>query len=142
MLRPLRWFLAWLFAVLMFVLLRGVVTLVRSSYDWKLWPAIQRAKRNIKKSVRRRVPSAEVWCKQGATRIRPGYLSFLIKTNTDQDRDLLRQDPQIITDFRYALAEAGYPAATDRLPYLSIQSQETVDREYGGRWYDVLDEMP
>jgi hypothetical protein len=133
--------LASLLVAVVLVILLGVVTLIRSTFDWKLWPAIRRARREIKKVARRRVPGAEVFSGQGATAINPGHLSFCIWTGTDKDRDLLRQDPEIHKEFRSALARAGYPTDTDPVVHFGIESQETVDRDYGGSW-DEATRMP
>jgi hypothetical protein len=130
-----------LVAAVILALLLGWQVFIRPIHDWTLWPAIQRAKREIRKAARRRVANSEVLSRQGATRINPGHLGFCIKTNTDQERDLLRQDPQIFKEFRDALIKAGYPTDTYPVVRLGIQSQETVDREYGGSWYEA-EEFP
>jgi len=44
-------------------------------------------------------------------------------------------------EFRDALVKAGYPAETHPVVHFGIQSQETVDRDYGGSWYEAS-EMP
>ena len=46
-----------------------------------------------------------------------------------------------VQDFRDALTTAGYPQETDPVVHFFVQSQETVDREYGGSWYEAA-EMP
>ncbi len=133
--------LGWSAAGIILVLLLGWRVVFTSTYDWRLWPAIQRAKREIRKAAQRRVANADVLSRQGATRISPGHLAFCIKTDTDKERDQLRQDPQIFKEFRDALAKAGYPTDTDPVVRLGIQSQETVDREYGGSWREA-EELP
>jgi len=130
--------LAWFLAALIVIVSLAVVSVIRSTFDWTLWPAIRRAKRNIKAVARRRVATAEVASHQGATRINPGYLSFCIKTQTDRERDILCHDPDIYVQFREALVKAGYPADTRPVVHFGIQSQETVDRDYGGNWYAAL----
>jgi hypothetical protein len=137
MLRLLGWFVI---AIVLLPLL-GVVALIRSTLDWRLWPAIRRARREIRNTARQRVPNAEVSIIQGATAISPGHLSFCIRTDTDKERDLLRQDPEIHKQFRNALVNAGYPTNTVPVVHLDIESQETVDREYGGSWHEPS-EMP
>lgn len=131
--------LGWFFAVITLIFFFGIVTLARSTYDWKLWPAIRRAKQEIKKTARRRIRNAEVLSKQGATKINPGHLSFCVKTDTDKERDVLSRDPEIYRDFRAALATAGYPTDTDPVVRFGIQSQETVDRDYGGNWDEAAE---
>jgi hypothetical protein len=108
--------------------------LIAPHIDWRRWPAIRRARRGIREAVRQQVPDAEVFSYQGATKSNPGHLSFSIRTASDRERDLLRQDPDIHTQFRNALVRAGYPTNTIPVVHFGIESQETVDRDYGGSW--------
>ena len=101
---------------------------------WRRRPAIRRARRGIREVARQRVPNAEVVSFQGATAISPWHLGFCIRTGTDKDRDLLRRDPQIDQQFRNALVRAGYPMNAVLVVPFGIESQETVDRDYGGSW--------
>jgi hypothetical protein len=132
--------LAWFLAAIMLIVLVIFAAVIGPTFDWRLWPAIWRAKRNIKAVARKRVATAEVVSHQGATKISPGNLSFCIRTRTDRERDILCQDPDIHKEFRNALVKAGYPAETHPVVHFGIQSQETVDRDYGGSWY--ASEMP
>jgi hypothetical protein len=127
----------WLVAAVVLVLLLGFARVISTTYAWRLWPAIRRARREIEKAVRQRVPDAEVVSSQGTTAINPGYLHFAIKTKTDRERDLLRQDPNLHKEFRDALARVGYPTNTVPVVHFGIESQETVDRDYGGSWYQA-----
>jgi hypothetical protein len=72
-------------------------------------------------------------------RITPGHLSFCSKTDTDEQRDRLREDPEICQDFYAALARARYPMDTDPVVHIAIESQETVDRDYGGSWFEAAE---
>ena len=75
------------------------------------------------------------------TRIDPRYLTFWIATKTDRERDQLRRDAGLPQELRDALLRAGYlPDAVPMVHFL-IESQETVDRDYGGNWYEAK-EMP
>ena len=65
-----------LVAAVILALLLGWQVFIRPIHDWTLWPAIQRAKREIRKAARRRVANAEVLSRQGATQINPGHLGF------------------------------------------------------------------
>jgi len=107
---------------------------VLNTYDLKLWPAIHRARREVRKIARQRVPNADVFSRQGATAISPGHLSFAIRVDTDKQRSILCEDPEIHKQFRDALVKAGYLTATVPVVHFGIQSQETVDRDYGGSW--------
>jgi hypothetical protein len=130
--------LAWFLIAFVLLLSFGFVKMfILDTYDWMLWPAIRRARREIGKIARQRVPNAEVFSSQGATAINPGHLSFGIRVRTDRERDSLCEDPEINKLFNAALAKAGYPTNTIPVVHFGIQSQETVDREYGGSWYEA-----
>jgi hypothetical protein len=133
--------LAWFLAAIILIVLSIFAAVIRPTFDWRLWPAIWRARLNIKAVARKRVATAEVVSRQGATKISPGHLSFGIRTRTDRERDILCQDPDIHKEFRDALVKAGYPAETHPVVHFGIQSQETVDRDYGCSWYEAS-EMP
>jgi len=106
-------------------------------YDWRLWPIIRRAKRGISAVIKQRNLNAEVFVSQGATAINPRYLSFGIRTRTDKERDALRQDPEIYKEFCDLLLTVGYPQAAIPFVHFGIESQETVDRDYGGSWWEA-----
>jgi hypothetical protein len=91
--------------------------------------------------ARQRVPNAGTFSLQGATAIDPGNVDFWITTATDKERDLLCQDPDIYKEFGNAILRAGFPQDAVSRVHFRIQSQETVDREYGGRWREAT-EMP
>jgi len=141
-------FLAW-FVITGVLLVLGYMLLITGSafgvsvphLAWKRRPAIRRARRGITEVARQRVPNAEVVCFQGASAISPWHLGFCIRTGTDEDRDLLRRDPQIHQEFRNALVRAGYPMNAVLVVPFGIESQETVDRDYGGSW-DKRTETP
>lgn len=110
-------------------------------YDWRLWPAVRRARREIRTIARRRVPHANVFSTMGRATITHGNLWFLIRTDTDKERDILRGDPDVYQQFTDALLSAGYPPNSVPLVHFGIESQETVDRDYGGSWREAS-EMP
>ncbi len=124
----------WLVAAVVIVLMLGFAKTLTNKYDWRLWPAIHRARREIRNIARQRIPNADAFSHQGATAISPGYLSFSIRTATDKERDLLCEDPEIYQQFCDALRRAGYPQDTVPVVHFGIESQETVDRDYGGSW--------
>jgi len=135
---------SWGIVVVLVMLLLGFALMFLDVYSWRLWPAICRARRGIREIVRQRIPHAEVYSSQGATAISSGYLGFCIRTKTDKERDVLRGDPTILRQFQDALVRAGYPQNTnpvDPVVHFTIESQETVDRDYGGSWYEAM-QMP
>lgn len=124
----------WIVAAVLICSLFGFARMFATVYDWRLWPAIRRARREIRDIARQRIPKAEVFSHVGATAMNPGHVAFCITTATDKERDLLCQDPEVYQQFRNALLRAGYPQDTVPVVHFSIESQETVDRDYGGSW--------
>ncbi len=133
--------LGWVLVAGFFLVLGLVVVLFTPIFDWKLWPIIRRARREVMKVARQRVPNAGTFSIQGATATSPRYVNFWITTATDMERDLLRQAPDTYQQFCDALLRAGYPQ--DAVPgvHFRIESQETVDRDYGGSWSEAS-QMP
>jgi hypothetical protein len=131
--------LLWLVAAVLLVLSLGFVKMLTNIYNWRLWPAIRRARREVIKVARQRVPNAGAFSRQGATAINPGYVDFLDYDYTDKERDLLCQDPEIYSQFCNALLKTSYPQDAVSRVHFRIQSQETVDREYGGHWREATE---
>jgi hypothetical protein len=75
---------------------------------------------------------------RGAT---PWHLSFRVATTTDKERDRMRGEPNLYQQFCNALIQAGYPSDVIPSVHFRIESQETVDRDYGGSWQEE-NEMP
>ena len=117
----------------LFFLLR-VLGLIGHRFRGKLWPTIRRAEREVRKLARQRCPNAKVFS-FGATDIDPRHLAIWIKTKTDEERDRLRHDSDLQQQLRDALLQVGYPTAAVPLVGFAFESQETVDRDFGGSWY-------
>ena len=105
---------------------------------WKLSRAVRRARREIEAIARQYCAAARADSFRGAT---PKHLAFRIAVSTDNERDHLRGQRNLYQQFCEALAHAGYPS--DAIPSVRfrIESQETVDRDYGGSWHEER-EMP
>lgn len=69
--------------------------------------------------------------------VRPYRVSAWLGTETDVERDALRDGP-FLADVREILESAGLPCGTARLERTVVQSQETVDRDYEGSWFYAL----
>ena len=104
----------------------------------KFWLAVRRAKREIEAIARHHCPNAEVSSRRGAT---AKHLSFRIAVNTDKERDCMRAEPNLYQQFCNALVRVGYPSEAAPGVRFRIESQETVDRDYGGSWREES-EMP
>jgi hypothetical protein len=101
---------------------------------WDLYPSIIRSRRAIRGILKNRGYSFRVES-FGATSIDPRHLCVCINVNRDAERDLLQEDHELIDQFRQALLESGYPAESVQHVGFSFESQETVDRDFGGNWY-------
>lgn len=107
---------------------------------WLKWFVIRRARRQVEQ-IARQTCAVRVFSRQAASRTAPRRLAIWIATATDKDRDRLLQDSSLHDRLAHALIEVGYPAdAVPRVRFV-VQSQETVDREYGGNWAEAA-EMP
>src|SRR5262245_37730396 len=98
---------------------------------------IHRAERAILALVRARVPGGGVFS-IGAVDIDPRHLAIWIQTDTDAQRDALRQDLGLQAGVRAALREAGYPEAAIGGVGIAVESEETVKRDYGGNWWYAI----
>jgi hypothetical protein len=69
--------------------------------------------------------------------------SFWITVHTDKERDRILNDADLMVRIN-AVFDTGYRAAAEELwkgrdvikeLFISVQSQETVDREFAGQWH-------
>ena len=119
----------------------SIVALMMSYFDWKLWPIIRRARRRVREIARCACPNVKVFSRQAASRQAPRPLTIWIATDTDEQRDRFLQDPSLYSQLSQALIDVGYPAhAVPRVRFV-VQSQQTVNRDYGGSWREAS-EMP
>jgi len=109
---------------------------VLEGFKFKL--ALRRAGQEIEEVARRYCPTAKVVSFSGAT---PARSSFRIAVATDGVRDRMRNGPELYQQFCGALLRAGYPEDAVPFVHFRIESQETVDRDYGGSWAEEA-EMP
>ena len=93
---------------------------------------VVRIERDILALARSRCAGARV-LSFGATHSDLKHLAIWISTPTDADRDALRGDPTFIAALYDALRKASYP--TIEIAGFAFESQETVDRDYGGNWW-------
>lgn len=61
-----------------------------------------------------------------------------LATTTDAQRDALPSKEPLLSAVREAVAEVGYPVAELDNIHSTVQSQETVDRDYKGSWFYAL----
>lgn len=124
----------WIGVTLIMVWLVLLLLLATLASGSMLWLTIYRAKKKIKKLVREVCAHSNLFS-FGATEIDPKYFGIWITTKTDSERDNLRTKPELIDKFRTALLEAGYPREAVPEVGFQFESQETVNRDFGGSWY-------
>lgn len=100
---------------------------------WGNARAIGRARPAIQKLVRKRLPKARVHT-EGKTVMSPSNLSICINVQTDAERNALLKDTVLLGEMRRALWKARYPEDVIQDVGFSIESQETVTRDFGGSW--------
>jgi hypothetical protein len=103
-------------------------------FDWNLWITIRRAKRRIRDLIRIACPEAKVFSRQYPSLDTPQRLNIWVVTKTDKERDRLVEDITLYQRLVDKFIESGYPTnAASHLRFV-IQSQETLNRDYGGSW--------
>jgi len=102
--------------------------------DGPLAPKIAEAAARMVALARETEPSAGIF-HFGAVDIHPKHLAYWITTDTDAQRDRLAADTGMQDEFRRILMRVGYPAEAILDVGFAFQSEETVQRDYGGNWY-------
>ena len=95
------------------------------------------AERAALEAVRKAVPLASGF-HFGAYHIDPQLMAFWIMTETDAERDAVLAEGLADATFRRALGQAGYPRKAIPLITVTAESQETVDRDFGGNWWRAV----
>ncbi len=96
----------------------------------KIW----KARRLVASTARERGEVTRVFS-FGAFYIAPRHLAVVIVTPTDAERDKLTGQEDLIPNFRAIFSRVGYPSEAIPLIAFVFESQETVDRDYGGNWF-------
>jgi hypothetical protein len=100
---------------------------------------IRRAKREIVRLLSQRLPNARVISTPAASLTKIERMSYVIATDTDRQAESLRQDyPTLYSLLCEAMKRVGYPEEAIAKLTFPIESQETVDREFGGSWQQAL----
>src|SRR4030095_8956559 len=122
-------FLVWIVLAIVAVIL--VARSRSQSVEWRNRGKIRRLSNELLQFSKQYCPNAKV----SMIDVKNGdrdKLAFLIQTETDRQRDQLREDPKIFPNLPEMLRRSGFLA----MPSVHIfpESQETVDREFGGNW--------
>ena len=70
----------------------------------------------------------------GAYHLDPKNLAFWICVKSDKMKVRLQSSISINNSLRSLLIKHEYPEAARNLVFIVFESQETVDRDFGGRW--------
>lgn len=93
----------------------------------------------IKEDLRLRVSqicNEKLWIDwYGAYEIDPKYLVFWVCVETDKMKFKLKSDIQLLSELRQFLIKHNYPIESVESVIIDIESQETVNRESDGNWY-------
>ncbi|HPR65336.1 MAG TPA: hypothetical protein PK014_14095 [Thermoanaerobaculia bacterium] len=99
---------------------------------------IEMVTRRIERAIRDLIASVSrepFWVTHyGANDIDPGHLVYWICVETDTERDRLANHRELNQNLRRLLTEYGYPVEGRDGASIGFESQETVDREFGGNW--------
>jgi len=98
--------------------------------------ALLRGHRMLQKSLRKRFPGSRV-STFGALALylhNPRHPDIWIKTSTDEERDMLLHEWTLLDQFRALLVQCGYPTYDVPFVRFILESQQTVDREFGASW--------
>ena len=101
---------------------------------WSLILPIARARRKIGRLVRAKYPDARV-SSLGASAINPVHLCICINVQQDSEKEKLLADQELMYRMKEALRDSGYPAEAIAEVGFSIESQQTVDRDFAGNWF-------
>lgn len=71
----------------------------------------------------------------GAYDIDPKNLVFWICVQSDEMKQKLESDSDLINTIRLLLDKYDYPEQARKYVHIGFESQETVDRESNGDWY-------
>jgi hypothetical protein len=104
-------------------------------WNWRLSPKILLAKRRIRQLALARGIHPKWISIIGAIDVDPKHLAFWVATDKDWERDQLLDDLSFRPDCLQALLQCGYPEEAVQFVGVAVESQQTVDRDFLGRWY-------
>jgi hypothetical protein len=101
-----------------------------------LLPAVERAEAEILRIVRAILPDASLIPGDPYDFGKGAFWTCVIKTKTDEERDLiirLAQEEEFFLRLRNAAIDAGFAPRS-----FGVESQETVNRDFKGSWGSAM----
>ncbi len=95
--------------------------------------AYERSNKAILTEIKGAYPAARIHNVGPDRAERSDWWECYLEVDTDERRDALRRDDLLMQRLREAGRSGGFPPAE-----LEIESQETVNRLYGGNWFNRL----
>lgn len=93
-------------------------------------------KQNMIKLVKT-VCNEKIWINSyGAIDIDPKYLVFWICINTDNAKEQLKKNDALMIGLRQLLVKHDYPEEARQFVKIDFESQETVQRQSNGNWFE------
>ena len=94
----------------------------------------------IERAIRREMAGRtreKVWVTHyGANDIHPRHLVYWIVVQTDREKERLAADAALLATLRGLLVQYDYPAEGREEVHIGFESQETVDRESNGNFWE------
>ena len=72
----------------------------------------------------------------GANDIHPKHLVYWVCVKTDKEKNKLDRDPELMRNLKSLLRKHNYPLSGRDEVFIGYESQETVDRESNGHWWN------
>ena len=74
----------------------------------------------------------------GANIIHPSFLVYWVSVQTDKERDRLTSDNILMKRLRRILIDHNYPEEGRKQVNINFESQETIDGDWDGKWFEYL----
>ena len=71
----------------------------------------------------------------GAVDIHPNNLAIWVIVQTDEVKNRMISDPDLLATCGEILAGQGYPGSSMEFIHIGVESEETINRESAGNWY-------
>ncbi|WP_144445670.1 hypothetical protein [Inquilinus limosus] len=108
------------------------------SGETDLRAVIERAVGVIRERLKAGIPDVDIfWF--GAIDLSPRHLAIWARVGTDAQRDFLLEDYSDLTaEIRGIVKGCGYPEEASSFVGFAVESDETVNRDFDGSWWNCI----